>query len=104
MRPTIGRIVHYALNEVDVKSINKRRQDAVDKARYEVQDGVQLHFGNEARVGDIVPVIVTRVSTHEIINGQALLDGNDVLWLVSVQIVPEDQDDNIGYWFWPPRE
>ncbi|TLF34002.1 hypothetical protein FE256_02240 [Microbacterium sp. 5K110] len=95
--PTRGRIVLYTLSEADVHAINRRRSDATASGVGGTHSGAQVHVGNEARVGDVVPVVVVRVWPDGI-NGQALLDGNDTLWLTSRREGTEP-----GTWAWPPR-
>ena len=77
--PTPGRIVLYKLSQRDAESILLRRSRG---------EGV----GNVPREGDVVPAIVVRVWQHGI-NGQAILDGNDSLWLTS-----RPEGDEPGTW------
>ncbi len=90
MIPTIGRIVHYRLSENDALRINKNWQSGVG--------------GNASSGGDIVPLIIVRVWPDEFgagipgINGQAILDGHDTLWVTSAHEGTEP-----GQWSWPPR-
>lgn len=91
--PTIGRIVHYRLNQDDAAQINRRRTDG---ARMEYGDdpqlkawpaGAQAHIGNGVKEGDTYPMLITRVwgdTPTSAVNGQVFLDGNDVLWATSV--------------------
>lgn len=66
--------------------------------------GAQAHIGNTAAEGDIVPLVVVRVWPNEYgegipgVNGQAFLDGNDVLWVTSAKEGTEP-----GTWAWPAR-
>ena len=112
--PTIGRIVHYRLTEADAATINLRRTNSasiVERVKSTPQtwpQGAQAHIGNTASKGDIVPLVIVRVSPDDygggisvVINGQALLDGNDVLWVTLVREVREGMGD--GCWFWPTR-
>lgn len=89
--PTIGRIVQYRLSEQDADAINRRREDARFNRRGITPNGEQVHTGNQVYAGDIFPLIITRVwdhglptSTPALVNGQVLLDGNDVYWATSV--------------------
>jgi len=89
--PTVGRIVLYTLSEDDAKRINKRRIDAVATAHANKQNpeatGKQVHIGNVAREGDVLPMLIVRVwgtTPESAVNGQVLLDGNDTLWVTSV--------------------
>ena len=104
--PTIGRIVHYTLSEVDAQRINKRRDDAVATAhehkQHPEETGKQVHIGNVAREGDAYPLIITRVwgTTPDCaVNGQVMLDGNDSLWVTSVTA-----GDGPRRFAWPTRE
>ena len=100
--PTIGRIVQYRLSEDDAKAINRRRTDGASIAarmKQEVQlrggeqptiygwpAGAQAHIGNNVAEGDTFPMLITRVwgtNATSAVNGQAFLDGNDVLWVTS---------------------
>jgi hypothetical protein len=86
MTITVGRIVHFALTEAQAERVNRRTLPQT---------------GNTARAGDVVPLIVTRVWADEsghvsCVNGQALLDGNDSLWVTSAKEGTEP-----GTWSWP---
>ena len=104
--PTIGRIVHYRLSTQDAAAIEQRRDDAKRWYGHLVENvkGVQHHTGNPVSEGLTVALIVTAVWPHEYgegtfgVNGQALLDGNDSLWVTSAK-----QGDEPGQWNWPPR-
>jgi len=73
--------------------------------------GAQAHIGNAAHVGDVFPMIIVRLWPDEYgpgrmgINGQVMLDGNDVLWVTSVKEQTEWSEPNPvpGTWHWPPR-
>lgn len=119
-QPSIGRIVHYRLSANDAEQISRRRttgasiakrmQQAVPSADgtaepiYGWPAGAQAHIGNSVSAGDIVPLMVVRVWPDEFgpgipgVNGQASLDGNDVLWITSAREGTEH-----GQWSWPPR-
>lgn len=108
MQPTTGRILHYKLSAADAEKINRRRTTGSAIAdRIQVDKwplGAQAHIGNTAREGDVVPLMVVRVWPDEYgagapgVNGQAMLDGNDTLWVTSVKEGAEP-----GTWTWPPR-
>lgn len=91
MIPTIGRIVHYKLSATDALRIN---------GNWRKGDGT----GNASAEGDVVPLIIVRVWPDEFgtgvagVNGQAILDGNDTLWVTSAKEGTEP-----GTWSWPPR-
>jgi hypothetical protein len=93
--PTIGRIVHYTLSEADAEAINRRRDDAVAAAhnpRFADRQkpmGEQVHIGNRVNPGEMYPMVIVRVwgsTPTSAVNGQVLLDGNDVLWVTSVSL------------------
>lgn len=101
--PSIGRIVHFILHDYHVAQINRRRADATAKMDWHRQEktGAQVHIGNSVSVGQVFPMIITRVwGNHpgSAVNGQVLLDGNDTLWVTSVV-----EGDKEGQWFVPPR-
>lgn len=102
MTPSIGRIVHYSLTESVADSINKRRSDRLKKHPELEEDGSQLHVGNPVKAGDIFPLIVVRVWSNSLVNGQVVLDGNDTYWVTSIAEADLDADPQ-GRWFWPPR-
>ncbi len=107
-QPSTGRIVHYILSADDTKQINRRRTSRVSIAQ-NIEEGkwpigAQAHIGNSATAGDVVPLMIVRVWPDEYgpgvpgVNGQALLDGNDVLWVTSAREGTEE-----GQWAWSPR-
>lgn len=99
--PTIGRIVHYRLSADDATQINRRRTTGAsiaERMRVQVSQvetatpilgwptGAQAHIGNEAKEGDTFPMLITKTwgdTATAAVNGQAFLDGNDVLWVTS---------------------
>jgi hypothetical protein len=88
MIPTPGRIVQYTLAPYDCEQINRRRNDAARNK--DGAPGFILHTGNTLGVGDNYPMVITRVwdevpREDSMVNGQVLLDGNDTLWVTSVQ-------------------
>lgn len=105
-KPSIGRIVHYTLSAQDAVAINKRRKDArnlnaagVTLASQEL--GAQIHTGNEVSAGDVFPLIITRVwgdTETSAVNGQVLLDGNDLFWATSVS-----EGEGQRKFAWPTR-
>ena len=86
--PTIGRIVHYRLTAEDAEKINRRRTDAqanMDRHR-EHKTGAQVHVGNVVVEGHCFPMMIVQVwgNTEEsAVNGQVMLDGNDLFWATS---------------------
>jgi hypothetical protein len=96
VKPSIGRIVHYALTEKDVGEIHRRR--VVNAGHGDGwPPGAQAHVGNPVIEGKVVPMIVCSVTPGSI-NGQAFLDGNDSLWVTSVK-----EGQGHGNWHWPER-
>lgn len=101
--PSIGRIVHYTLNEDDAIRINRRREHAalhMDEHRANA-NGVQVHAGNPVKLGQSFPMMIVAawgITPESAVNGQVILDGNDCLWVTSrcVGVGP-------GTWSWPPR-
>jgi|SRR6185295_17620193 len=110
MQVTTGRTVLYTLSESDAQAINRRRTNGSSIAARmkaspaEWPEGAQAHIGNSASAGDVVPLVVVRVWPHEFgegvpgVNGQALLDGNDTLWITSAK-----EGSEPGTWAWPAR-
>ncbi len=89
--PTPGRIVLYTLSEDDAKRINKRREDAIAIAHEHKMNpeatGKQVHIGNAAHDGDVLPAIIVRpwgTTPTSSANLQVFLDGNDTFWVTSV--------------------
>lgn len=107
--PTIGRIVHYRLTADEAAQINRRRTtghsiaerllwsaagkhaeaipaQSTDGSLRSWPAGAQAHIGNDAKEGDTFPMMITKVwgdTPTCAVNGQAYLDGNDVLWVTS---------------------
>jgi hypothetical protein len=102
MTVSVGRIVHYTLSAYVAEKINKRRQDAIKSRIADLEEGSQIHYGNTAVEGDVLPMIVVRVWENNLVNGQVLLDGNDTYWATSVPQVDPDQSP-VGHWDWPAR-
>lgn len=105
--PTIGRIVHYRINESDARTINKRRADFEKARRHNLiggdiltpkDPGWQAHVGNDVREGDYYPAIVVRTFGGTAANLKVLLDGNDDYWATS-----RAEGEGPGSWAWPPR-
>lgn len=90
--PTIGRIVHYRLSADDAEQIMRRRtnghkiRERMEMTPPQWPTGAQAHIGNDVKEGDAFPMLITRVwgdTPTCAVNGQAYLDGNDVLWVTS---------------------
>lgn len=86
MIPTVGRTVLYTLTQWDVEAINSQRSK---------EAGPYFH-GNPVAAGDVYPLVFTRVWSQTeggLVNGQVLLDGNDVLWATS-----RAEGEGQGFW------
>jgi len=97
----VGLMVLYRLTAEHALATNKRREDArqnVEKMRQE-RPGFQAHVGNYVSEGDSVAMVVTQVHPNTVgpdrvfIDGHAFLDGNDALWVISVE-----EGDQPGEW------
>ena len=101
---TIGRTVLYTLTADDAVATNRRRTTGAsiaERMKAEPKEwpaGAQAHIGNEAHEGDLVPMVVVRVWSPTTVNGQAFMDGNDVLWVTSAT-----EGHGPHTWQWPPR-
>lgn len=110
--PSIGRIVHYRLSADDAVQINRRRTTSASIAERLTFSpgglapgawhlGAQAHIGNEAKEGDVRPMMIVHcwgTTPESCVNGQVFLDGNDVLWATSVSV-----GEGPHTWSWPPR-
>jgi hypothetical protein len=100
--PTIGRTLHYILTQADSEQVMRRRTHARSIAQRIEENtwplGAQAHIGNPADPGDIAPLYVTKVNGDGTVNGQALLDGTDVLWVTG-----KSEGTEPGTWQWPPK-
>ncbi len=110
---TIGRTVHYTLNESDAAEINRHRttgRSIAERMKVQVSQietetpilgwptGAQAHIGNDAQAGQVYPAVSVRVWSPGMANLQVLLDGNDVYWATS-----RHEGSEPGTWAWPPR-
>lgn len=95
-KPSVGRILLYTLTESDAETINRRR--VAEPHKPEWPKGAQAHVGNSVSAGEEVPLTVVKPWTDTCVNGQALLDGNDSLWVTSAT-----EGTGPGKWRWPPR-
>lgn len=109
MTPSIGRIVHYVLGELDCAQINRRRttgdaiRDRIKIAAWPL--GAQAHVGHNVVAGETFPMLIVRVFESGAVNGRVFLDGSDDLWVTSVDQVDarESHANKHGLWFEPPR-
>lgn len=87
MAPSIGRIVHYVLSAQDAEQINRRRTTSAQIAARIADEkwplGAQAHIGNSVSEGEVYPLVITRVWDSGMVNGQVMLDGNDLFWATS---------------------
>lgn len=90
------RIVSYTLSASDAEQVNRRRRDAANFPN--PQSGAVVHTGNEARPGDVRPMIIVQVWAVGLVNGQVFLDGNDTLWVTSVK-----EGEGLGTWSRPAK-
>jgi hypothetical protein len=112
--PTTGRTVLYRLSERDCEQINRRRNDSIRHFRDNTGDapGWIAHVGNLVSAGEIVPMVIVAIwpakgypkdwggdKPTDRVNGQAILDGNDSLWVTNAA---EGHAD--GQWHWPVRK
>lgn len=87
-QPSIGRIVHYTLTQVDADEINQRRVGTAQT-------------GNQAQEGDVYPAMIVRIfgaTPESAVNLQVFLDGNDSYWATSRTL-----GEGPFYWAWPER-
>lgn len=82
--PKMGRVVVYVLSGVDAQVIAARRPIGYN--------------GNPVCAGDEFPMIITRVWSPSIVNGQVILDGDDSYWVTSAEI---SHDPAHRRWHWP---
>ncbi len=92
--PSLGRIVHYRLTANDAQQIKR--------ARLAGGGGFGPTFrGNEVAENDVFPMTITRVwgnTPDTAVNGQVMLDGNDLHWATSVHV-----GEGAGTFSWPTR-
>ena len=84
--PSLGRIVQYTLNAIDVARINELRKQR------EV-------IGNQVEEGQVYPMLIVRVwgdTPTSSVNGQVFLDADDTLWVTSRSV-----GEGSGHFAWP---
>jgi hypothetical protein len=99
--PAVGDVVLYTLSDGNAQAINARRADATRNVTA-ATDGSQIYTGNRVFAGDVYPMVITRVwgaTPLSAVNGQVLLDGNDVLWATSIS-----PGDGEGHFVWRPTD
>jgi len=93
-------IVNYKLSKENAAQINKRRTNSASIAERIKEKiwplGAQAHIGNEAKEGQILPMVITGIWRDTGVNGQDFLDGNDTLWVTSA---PQGNDPGNWHYF-----
>jgi hypothetical protein len=87
--PEVGKIVRYVLTDADAAKVNNRRARPTSPIKDLVSAGTE------------VPMMVVRVWSGLSIQGQALLAGDDALWLSPVEGA---ETLTAGCWSWPVPE
>jgi hypothetical protein len=90
-------IVNYKLSAENAAQINRRRTTSTSIAERIKEKiwptGAQAHIGNEAREGQILPMVIVGIWSDKCVNGHVFLDGNDSFWVTSAP-----QGNNPGSW------
>ena len=80
-------IVNYKLSAENAVQINRRRTTSasiVERIKEKIwPTGAQAHIGNEAKEGQILPMVIVGIWSDTCVNGQVFLDGNDTFWVTS---------------------
>jgi hypothetical protein len=80
-------IVNYKLSAENAAQINRRRtnsQSIAERIKEKIwPTGAQAHIGNEAREGQILPMVIVGIWSDTCVNGQVFLDGCDQFWVTS---------------------
>lgn len=83
----IGQIVNYVLSSDDAIQINRRRTYGQSIAERIKEDKwpirAQAHIGNPVEEKQVYPMIIIRVWSESLVNGQVFLDGTDSYWVTS---------------------
>jgi hypothetical protein len=101
LTPFVGAIVLYKLTTDDAEKINRCRTtgasilERMDRQAWPT--GAQAHIGTDVKAGDEFPMVIVKVHTGELVNGQVLLDGTDNYW---VQQVASSWKSENGKWSW----
>lgn len=109
MKPTVGRIVHYAASLKDAADINRRREDfrafcrenprPDEHGTFPGSSGHIGHYGVQVLPGNIYPAIIVSIHDDTTVNLQVLLDGNDSFWACRRSL-----GNSVGEWSWPVKE
>lgn len=89
MRPSMCRILDYAITAEEAQDITERRRKR--------PSGHQSDAGDPVTTGDRFPLVVVRVD-GEAVSGQLLLNGNDQTWVAGKR-----EGTETGTWQWPGR-
>lgn len=80
-------IVNYKLSAENAAQINRRRtnsQSIAERIKEKIwPTGAQAHIGNEAKEGQILPMVIVGIWSDTCVNGQVFLDGCDQFWVTS---------------------
>lgn len=88
MDPTIGRMVHYTLSEIDANLIQSRRG-------YAAMHAAPIP-SNIVNAGDVYPATIVRTFGGHAVNLRVQLDGEDTYWACSRLL-----GEGPGTWAWP---
>lgn len=88
-QPTVGRIVHYVLNEAEAELLRAAHEPAIGRTL------------NTPRAGQPYPAMVTAVFGPATVNLVVRLDGAAEWWATSRLLA--DDEHTAGRWHWPPR-
>ena len=75
----LGETLLYRVGKDDAAERNDLRKTAAHQ-----------HQGHKLDAGEVVPFIVTKLGNDGKFNGQAILDGNDTLWIKGTTLGDED--------------
>ena len=105
---SVCRTVCYTISKTDAEQVSRRRTTGPEiAARIKTGEwplGAQAHVGATIVEGDVFPLVVVRVDSGlNTVNGQVLLDGNDVLYVVGVK-EHLGKGGRAGCWHWPARD
>ena len=85
MIPTIGRIVHYTLSGQDAFQINSHAIGSLT--------------ANPVREGEVFPMMIVRVWSESMVQGQVFIDGNFTFWATSVS-----EGEGPRTYAWPTKD
>lgn len=91
-RSRLGEMVAYRLSSKDVDAINRRRDQAnASRAQHSATaNGTMIHVGSKVNEGETYPMLIVRDWPNlPNVNGKVFLDGNDELWVQSVNEGPD---------------